>query len=50
MNDTLGRVKKESLTEQKELLSKLLSTTTRVKLFASWVEIDGKLVCQWISE
>ena len=50
MNNTLVAVQEQTLTEQKESLSKLLSTTTRVKLFASWVELNGKLVCQWISE
>lgn len=50
MNDTLVAVQEKTLIEQKESLSKLISTTTRVKLFASWVEIDGKLVCQWIAE
>ncbi|AFY74998.1 hypothetical protein Syn7502_03100 [Synechococcus sp. PCC 7502] len=50
MNDTLGKVKKQSLSEQKESLSKLISSPTKTKLFASWVKIDGKLVCRWISE
>ncbi|AFY75482.1 hypothetical protein Syn7502_03660 (plasmid) [Synechococcus sp. PCC 7502] len=50
MNDTLVAVQEQTLTEQKESLSKLISTPSRVKLFASWVEIEGKLVCQWISE
>ena len=50
MNNTLVAPQKPSLTEQKESLTKLISTTTRPKLFASWVEVNGKLVCQWISE
>jgi hypothetical protein len=24
--------------------------TSRTKLFARWVKVDGKLICEWISE